>query len=880
MNLTKSILFLLFTLLLSGLSFAQTTVSGKVVDKKGKAFPDIILTIISPTDTIQRVTDTEGVFSFKTAANSVRIIVQDEQVLKEVTVQIPSSESYQLDNIKVDVEYIPTVVINQTTTDNGLERLELIDFAKQTNNKVESYLVLTTAASSRNELTSNYNVRGGSYDENLVYVNGFLVNRPFLTRSGQQEGLSFINSALVSELYFSAGGFQSIYGDKLSSVLDIKYKDPKAFHASALAGLMGVEAHVEDALGKADRFRYLLGARYRANGYLLNSLPTKGNYNPVFWDAQLLTVYDVSDRLKWSVLAHTSSNRYQFEPETQQTDFGTSSEAYAFNIYFDGQENTRFLTTTIGTSLGYESFDQRFQATTYFTAFNSNEGENFDIQGQYYINELETDPSQEEFGDSIAVLGVGTFLNHARNRLVASIYSAYHDGSYTLKTFKQTNYHSQHQLKYGFGAQFDNFTDELSEWRMIDSAGYSVPQGTSTEVELFETIKGKLNLQNQRYHAYVQQHSEWRKEKKNIPVRYTKLIKDRKGIVTDTLVIDSIIPSSQSRLQFDLGVRGLYTSYNDEGMITPRASLTFIPIRFVYHNGQFVRRLVKLKLAAGFYYQPPFYREFRTFTGGLNPTVQSQKSFHLVAGTEYNFFMWGRKSPFKVSAEGYYKYLWDINPYEIENVRIRYYADNIATGYATGLDMNLHGEFVPGIQSFFKVGLLSTKEDIKGDYYYKYFNVDGVQVTPGLTTDSIADSLRVEPGGIRRPTDQHLTIGVLFQDQMPGLERFGVQVGINYGSRLPYGPPDYTRYKDTLTMKSYFRVDLGLSVDLLYKKHQKQDKWYSKMQEAMVFVEVFNLLGVNNVLSKQWIQDVSGKYYSIPNYLTQRRFNVKLLIRI
>jgi hypothetical protein len=211
---------------------------------------------------------------------------------------------------------------------------------------------------------------------------------------------------------------------------------------------------------------------------------------------------------------------------------------------------------------------------------------------------------------------------------------------------------------------------------------------------------------------------------------------------------------------------------------------------------------------------------------------------------------------------------------------IRYYADNIATGYATGLDMNLHGEFVPGIQSFFKVGLLSTKEDIKGDYYYKYFNVDGVQVTPGLTTDSIADSLRVEPGGIRRPTDQHLTIGVLFQDQMPGLERFGVQVGINYGSRLPYGPPDYTRYKDTLTMKSYFRVDLGLSVDLLYKKHQKQDKWYSKMQEAMVFVEVFNLLGVNNVLSKQWIQDVSGKYYSIPNYLTQRRFNVKLLIRI
>jgi len=874
----KSVWITVCCCFLSWLALGQVRVTGRVVDKQGKSFPEVLISILTPTDTLSVITDSKGKYQFNSVPGKIQVIIQDEESIYRRDFVIPDLAEHSLSEIRLTSAYIQTVVVNYGNEDGGLDHLEPIDFARQTSNKVEQFLVLTTAATSRNELTSNYNVRGGSYDENLVYVNGFLVNRPFLTRSGQQEGLSFINSALVKDIYFSAGGWQSTYGDKLSSVLDIRYKKPTTFKASALAGLLGVEAHAEDALGKYDRFRYVFGARYRAFGYLLNSLPAKGNYNPVFWDAQLLAEYDINENWLLTFLGHTSSNRYQFAPETQQTDFGTSSEAFSFNIYFDGQEDTRFLTSTIGTSLSYSG--KKYTSVTYLTAFNSNESENFDIQGQYFINELETDPSKEEFGDSIAVLGVGTFLNHARNTLNATIFSAYHDGVWTIRDFKETNYQKQHQFKYGFGAQLDDFSDKLSEWRMVDSAGYSLPQGSGDDVELFETIKGQLSLENQRIHSYAQWHAEWRKTKKDLYIQQTKYIRNREGFVTDTIVRDTTIAFTQSRWQLDAGVRALYTTYNSEMLVMPRVTLTFIPISYVYHNKQFVRRLIKYKFAAGMFHQPPFYREFRTFDGGLNPEVRAQKSFHLVAGGEYNFYMWGRNKPFKFAAEAYYKYLWDINPYEIENVRIRYYADNIATGYATGADMQLNGEFIPGLQSFFKLGLLSTKEDIQGDFYYDYFNADGVKIIPALTADSIADSVRVEPGSVRRPTDQRFTVGVLFQDQMPGLERFGVQVGINYGSRIPYGPPDYTRYKDTLTMKSYFRVDLGLSADLIYKKSTHPDRWYSKLQDAVVFLEVFNLLGVNNVLSKQWIQDVSGKYYSIPNYLTQRRFNVKLLIRI
>lgn len=739
---------------------------------------------------------------------------------------------------------------------------------------LERILTLTTAATSNNELTSNYNVRGGNYDENLVYVNGFQVFRPFLTRSGQQEGMSFIHSSLVEDVRFSAGGFAANYGDRLSSVLDITYKTPSTFHASAMASLLGVEAHVEEAVSQ--RFNFLVGARYRSNGYFLNTLPTKGAYNPVFADAQILTNYQLNEHWTWSFLGHFSTNAYRFAPQTAQSDFGTANEAYRLMIYFEGQENSNFQTLMGGTSLKYAK--DQLKLDFYASAFQSNEREYFDILGQYFINELESDPSKEEFGDSIATLGVGGFLNHGRNRLQAQIFSAYHNGSFLIQDgFVDANKNRKryNEISWGFNLQSDQFSDQLNEWRLIDSAGYSLPQTQPDSIVLFETIKGKLAINSFRSTAFVQWSNSWTKVQRNKIVSGVYESNGLKNIWTDTLDI------STRKFNFQFGLRGGYTRINNEPYLTPRMSFSYAPAAYMWQNGKAVRRSLLFKFSSGLYYQPPLYREFRTFDGQLALGVQAQKSLHIVAGSEFLFQMWGRSTPFKLTSELYYKYLWDLNPYEIENVRTRYYANNDAVGYAYGLDINVHGEFVEGIQSFFKLGLLSTKEDILGDTYTNYFNAAGERIIFGYSNDqTVVDSAVIFPGFIPRPTDQWLTFGALVQDQMPGYEAFKVQMGLQYGARLPYGPPDFTRYKDTLRMRAYFRVDLGLSYDLLHNKTltKQGKKGWQALDQALISLEIFNILGVNNVLSKQWIQDVQGKFYSVPNYLTQRLFNLKFSV--
>ena len=650
-----------------------------------------------------------------------------------------------------------------------------------------------------------------------------------------------------------------------------------------MASLLGVESHVEHAV--SNRFNYLVGARYRSNGYLLNSLPTKGAYNPVFWDAQLLMNYAITEKLTWSTIGHFSSNNYRFSPQTQRTDFGTANEAYSFTIYFDGQEQTKFTTMMGGTSLKWEA-SKKTNLELYATVFNTDEREYFDIQGQYYINELETDPSKEEYGDSIAVLGIGTFLNHARNRLNATILNLYHNGDHTFykgfKGEKRTDFR-HYVLKWGVNFQLDDFDDVLSEWKLIDSAGYSLPQTNSGEIQLFETIKGELNLSSQRYTSFVQMNSIWSKIERDKVVTVSKKFKTgakKKELrsFTDT------IAASTSKWAMSIGARSGYTSANNEFFVTPRAMVKYYPRAYMVKDGRVTRRDVTFRLATGMYYQPPFYREFRTFDGQLNLDVLAQKSLHFVGGSDIYFNMWDRESPFKFTAEAYYKYLWDVNTYEIENVRTRYYANNDAVGYAYGMDLNIHGEFVPGIESFFKLGLLSTKEDVLNDFYYEYYNAAGETITFGISEDqTVVDSARIEPGYIPRPTDQWVNFGALIQDRMPNYESLTVQMGLQFGSRLPYGPPDFDRYKDTLRMKSYFRVDIGMSYDFLYKRRTDtslRETFFSKhFTDAIFSFEVFNLLGVNNVLSKQWIQDVQGVYYSIPNYLTQRRFNLKLILR-
>jgi hypothetical protein len=513
--------------------------------------------------------------------------------------------------------------------------------------------------------------------------------------------------------------------------------------------------------------------------------------------------------------------------------------------------------------------------------FNTNEKEAFDIQGQYYINQLETDPSKENYGDSIAVLGIGTFLNHARNQLTATIVNVYHNGQFVIKNkyidSDRINYRN-HALNWGVNYQHDVFNDKLSEWKMIDSAGYSLPQASPNQVELLETIKGKLALESYRLTGFLQGNFAWSKTKRDFVAVASKKFKiDGKRVVK---TFSDTIRESNSKWALNIGSRVGYTSANQEFFVTPRISVTFIPRLYMVRNGQVRRRDVAFRLATGLYYQPPFYREFRTFDGQLNLNVKAQKSFHIVAGSDLFFNMWNREVPFKFTAEAYYKYLWDVNPYEIENVRTRYYADNNAVAYAYGVDLNVHGQFIEGIESFFKVGIMSTKEDILNDSYKEFYNAAGEKIIFGYSEDqTVVDSATIFPGYIPRPTDQFLNFGALVQDRMPGYESFSVQMGLQYGTPLPYGPPDPSRFKDTLRMSSYFRVDIGFSYDFLYKKKAKKNFFSKNFTDAILSFEVLNLMGINNILSKQWIQDVEGKYYSIPNYLTQRRFNLKMIVR-
>jgi len=867
----------------------EIQLTGRCVDKKRNGVSDVRIRMNDSDTAI--FSDRKGFFSISAlVGDSIKIqyFLIGEQIPITQLFFVKDIHSTKIPTMELNIkEFSEVTIIENVETPFELNKIKIKDWQLLPIQNIEQALIFTSAARSNNELTANYNVRGGNYDENLVYVNGFQIYRPFLTRAGQQEGMSFINSALVESLSFSAGGFDAQYGDKLSSVLDIHYRKPQKQKASAMISLLGVETHVEQQLGKRERLSYLLGARYRSNGYFLNALPTKGTYNPTFWDAQLLTEYVLTENWSWSTLLHFSSNKYAFAPTNQKTDMGIANQAYTFMIYFDGQEQTKFQTMLGGTKLDYQSNDKKTKLGFYITAFQSDEREYFDISGEYFINQLETDLSKEEFGDSIDVVGVGAFLNHARNRLKATIFNLYHTGSYeVMNKFKdqQRTKHQQIDILWGINYQHDNFRDTLSEWKLIDSAGFSIPQKNDKLINLDEVIKVKLNLQSYRTTAHLQMNAIWSKTKRNYPIRITKSYTDSERNKSKIILLDTLA-SSTNKWALSVGTRAGYTSVNEETFITPRLSLIFYPRSYFIHDSTIERRNSSVRLSTGLYFQPPMYREFRTFQATLNTHVKAQKSYHAVLGYDYFFYMMKRNQPFKLSAELYYKYLWDVNPYKVENVRTRYYADNNAIAYATGIDLNLNGEFIEGIESFFKIGIMRTHEDIKNDSYIDYYNAKGEKILFGLSEDQkIVDSVVVKPSYIPRPTDQLITFGMLIQDRMPSIEALSVQLALQFGSRLPYGPPGLERYADTLRMKSYFRIDFGTSYDFTYRKkvnsNSESTKFIQKiLSDAILSFEIYNLFGINNELSKQWIQDVNSRWYSIPNHLTQRRFNLKLIAR-
>ena len=475
---------------------------------------------------------------------------------------------------------------------------------------------------------------------------------------------------------------------------------------------------------------------------------------------------------------------------------------------------------------------------------------------------------------------MGCWIN-ARNDLDVWIGNVYHDGRYTFnrKSDSTESRVKSTELFWGAKFQLEQFNDELSEWNLIDSAGYSIPQGSPDLVELKEVIKQNNFVENTRTTGYVQL-------SRNI-LRYKSHPVDlKRKVKTDTgqyfITYRDTLENSPGKFSFNLGTRAGYRSFNDEWWVTPRASFTYNPrTYFITEDTTLMRRNVQFRLASGLYYQPALYRTMRNIFGSINPDIVSQKSWHNVAGADAYFNLWGR--PFKLTSEVYYKYMWDVVPYEIDNVRIRYYGENNAIAYAYGADAKINGEFVPGVESFFRIGYLSTKEDILDDFYYLYLNSDGDTIRPGYTVNDVAtDSIYVEPGFIPRPTDQTLTFSVFFQDKMPKYENIKVSASLLMGTPLPYGPPTYERYKDVLRTKSYLRLDLGFMYDIVNPEtpeRYKDKPFLSKFEQMTLSLDAFNILGVNNIISYQWLQDIAGRYYAIPNHLTGRRINLRFIVK-
>jgi hypothetical protein len=737
---------------------------------------------------------------------------------KQFGVRLDAGESRQQDiSLLRDVRSIREVSVSaRQERGSTFQRIDVEDlnYMPTTTGRVETIIKSQAGVSSSNELSSQYSVRGGNFDENLVYVNDIEIYRPFLVRSAQQEGLSFVNSDLVSSIKFSAGGYDARYGDKMSSALDISYKRPSKFGGSASISLLGASAHVEGA-SKTTRFTYLAGYRYKTTSYLLNTLETSGDYKPQFSDFQTLLSYQLTRKMELTFLGNYSSSKYKFIPHTRNTEFGTKDIPLNLRIYYDGQEVDQFDTYMGALSLIWRPV-KGLSLKLIGSAFRTSEEETFDIMGQYWINELDNTIDSESYGDSILNIGVGTEQVHARNYLDAYVISATHLGAY-----RSENRHVQWGLSY----QFQEFYDHLNEWKLIDSAGYVIPYNGEV-LELTKSVKSDNHIIYDQFSAFIQNTRE--------------------------------VNGKKADYFFTVGIRGLVWNFNQTTMISPRATISTQP------NW---KQNMMFHISAGYYYQPPFYKEMRMPDGEINKEIEPQRSIHLLLGGDYIFSLWDR--PFKLSGEVYYKWLSKLIPYKIENVRVSYAGENISEGYARGIDFKLNGEFVPGAESWFTLSFLQTAEDIEGDH---------IQVWDG------SELVTEEAGKFPRPTDQLFTVGLYFQDYFPNHPGYKVHLNAFYGSGLPLSSPVEDQYYTQLRMRPYRRVDIGFSKVI----KRETDIWGERnplrfFESIWISAEIFNLLDINNEASYLWIRTISDQQgvpgmFGIPNYLTGRRFNVRISI--
>lgn len=654
-------------------------------------------------------------------------------------------------------------------------------------NAVEELIQSQAGVSTHSELSSQYNVRGGSFDENSVYINNVEIFRPFLVRSGQQEGLSIINPDMVERIGFSTGGFEAKYGDKMASALDITYKRPKRFEANAQASLLGASAYIGFATKK---LAWANGIRYKTNRYLLGSLETDGEYKPNFLDYQTYLSYQPSKRWNIDFIGNISDSHYNFYPQNRETAFGTMQNVMNFTVYFDGQEKDLFRTYFGTLSIGHQ-FNDRTRLSLIASAYSTREQETYDIQGQYWLTQTETSEN----------LAVGTYFEHARNFLKAHVESAKLLLNSKLKA---------HDIEAGVTIKREHIKENSVEYEMRDSAGYSIPH-TGQDLQMIYSLRARNQLDATRVESYLQ----------------------------DTWRFTSGSDSAQTHYTLHYGIRLSHWNFNRETILSPRLSIGIIP---AYNEN------VMLRFATGIYYQAPFYKELRdtATTGGitvasLNRNIKSQRSIHFIAGYDYRFRILNR--PFRFSAEAYYKILQNLIPYSVNNVKVVYYGDNVCSGHAMGLDVKLYGEFVPGTDSWLSLSVMDTGMKLNGK-------------TMPL------------------PTDQKWAANLFFTDYFPGTTRWKMSLKLAFAGGLPFSAPHRELERNSFRAPAYKRADIGMSYRLLDNDDRAK---HTIFRNIWIGADCLNLFGINNVNSYYWITDVTNQQYAVPNYLTGRMVNARIL---
>ncbi len=811
---------------------AQTaTIFGVIKDEDAVGLPDIQIAVLEDGG-YNTVTDIKGKYELTVPSN------------KEITISFYNISYKQLNKkiiLKPDEKFTfntrleskNNLIAVNVISENRSQEVQRIDpknifYIPSPSGNLEDIIKTQIGVSSNNELSSGYSVRGGNFDENLVYVNDIEVYRPFLARSGQQEGLSFANPDMVSNINFSAGGFEAKYGDKMSSVLDITYRKPLKFAGTVSGSLLGGNLHLQ-GVSKNRVVAWSVGSRYKSNAYILKGLDTKGEYRPKFYDVQTFLTFTLNE--KWSVefLGNVANNNYLVIPANRETSFGTVNNALKLSVYFDGREIMQYNTMMGGLSTTFKP-NSKTKLKLIASAYKAKEEEKYTVQGQYFIDQLEADFSKENFGQVAFNRGIGTFLNNGRNRIDAQVFNIDHKGTRYINT--------ANQLLWGVKYQHEIIDDKLSEWKTVDSSDYNSPY-SANGINLTDVIKTKIHLQSNRVQGYVQH-------------LFNKELKDSSVITLTT------------------GVRANYWDFNKQTIISPRLTFSIKP--------NWKRDMV-FKASWGYYYQPPFYREMRDFNGVLNKNIKAQQSIHYLVSGDYNFKIW--KRPFKLILAGYYKEMKNLIPYEVDNVRIRYFAKNNSVGYSTGVDLRINGEFIKNIESWATIGFLRTFENISDDRKVTYYNQAGDTIVKGYTFDTKAvDSTVVFPGYIPRPTDQRITFGMFFQDYIPKLPQCKMYLNMQFGTGLPFGPPNHNRWQQVFRMPPYRRVDIGFAYQIIKEEHTlPKNNPFHYLKGMWLSLEVFNLLQVNNTISYTWITDVTGRQYAVPNYLTKRQLNLKLQIK-